>query len=132
MLLSWFKVKFMMYVDSNSFYALGNTTKLNDLFLLICQWKVTAKEFFYCCRLFFAKFNFTKDELLLQMFFKFLTGSVDQSLLDDYFYLLLSLKLFSQKKSVLLKLPHLINYSLIETGSVQRNPFCHFLVGTHY
>ena len=41
-------------------------------------------------------------------FFKCLTKSVDQWFLDGYFYLLLSLKLFSRKKSVLLKLPHLI------------------------
>ena len=41
-------------------------------------------------------------------FFQFLTKSVDQPLSDGYFYLLLSLKLFSQKKSVLFKLPHLI------------------------
>ena len=41
-------------------------------------------------------------------FFKILTKSVDQSFLNSYFYLLLSLKLFSRKKSVFLKLPHLI------------------------
>ena len=52
--------------------------------------------------------SFTKDELFLQAFLIFLTKSVDQSLSDGYFYLLLSLKLFLQKKSVLLELPHLI------------------------
>ena len=42
-------------------------------------------------------------------FFLFFNKSVDKSFLDDYFYLLLSLKLFSRKKSVLLKLSHLIS-----------------------
>ena len=41
-------------------------------------------------------------------FFLFFAKSVDQSLLDVYFYLLLSLKLFPQKRSVLLKLHYSI------------------------
>ena len=41
---------------------------------------------------------------------KLLTKSVDQSLIDGNFYLMLSLKLFSLKKSFLLKLPHLITF----------------------
>ena len=48
--------------------------------------------------------------MFLQVFLKFLTKSVDQSLLDGYFYLFISLKLISVKKSVLLKQPHLITF----------------------
>ena len=51
-------------------------------------------------------------ELFLKGFFLFLKKSVNQPLLDGWFYLLLSLKLFSQKKFVLLKLPHLITLLL--------------------
>ena len=46
----------------------------------------------------FTNCNFAKDELLLRFFFELLTKSVEQSLLDGHFYLLLSLKLFSEKK----------------------------------
>ena len=49
-----------------------------------------------------------KMNFCCRFFFKFLTKSVGQSLLGGYFYLLLSLKFISQKKSVLLELPHLI------------------------
>ena len=39
-----------------------------------------------------------------------MTKSFEQSLLDGYFYLMLLLKLFPQKKSILLKLPHVITF----------------------
>ena len=78
-------------------------------FVLVFQWRVPTKEFFIKvagCSLPAA--IWPKMSFFCRVFFKFLTKSVDQSFLDGYFFLLLSLKLFSRKKSVLLKLPHLI------------------------
>ena len=100
----------MFYVDNYSFCSLGNTTELT-IFCVSFPVKGTYEGIFYqSCRLIFTNCNFTKDGLLLQVFFFFfeLIKSVDQSFLDGYFYFLLSLKLFSRKKSVLLTLPHLI------------------------
>ena len=99
----------MFYVDSYSFVRLGNTTELNDLF---CQF---SSEW-YLRRNFLIKVAgcslptpiLPKMNFFGKFFFKFLTKSVDKSFLDSYFYLLLSLKQFSRKKSVLLKLTHLI------------------------
>ena len=66
------------------------------IFFVSFRVKVTCKGVFLPKMNFFCKF------------FLNLTESVDQSLLDGLLYLLPSLKLFSEKKSVLLKLPHLI------------------------
>ena len=76
--------------------------------MLVFQWKVPAKEFFLKVAGCFLPTAILPKTNFFRMFFFIFEKSVDQSLLDDFFYLLLSLKLFSQKKPVLLKLSHLI------------------------
>ena len=78
--------------------------------MLVFQWKVPTKKLFIKaagCSLQTAilpKMNFFGRFF----FFHFRQKVSTNHFLDGYFYLLLSLKLFSRKKSVLLKLSHLI------------------------
>ena len=76
--------------------------------MLVFQWKVTTKGFLLKLQAALYQLQFYQRWTSFAGFLKFLTKSVDQSFLNSYFYLLLSLKLFSRKKSVFLKLPHLI------------------------
>ena len=79
--------------------------------MLVFQWKIPTKEFFIKvagCPLPTA--ILLKMTFFCSFFFKFLTKSVDKSFLYGYSYLLISLKLFSRKKSVSLKLTHLITF----------------------
>ena len=62
----------MYHVDNNSFRALGNTTELNNLFCLFSSERYLRRNFFVKvagCSL--RNYNFTKDELLLQVFFSY-------------------------------------------------------------
>ena len=76
-------------------------------FVLVFQWKVPTKEFFIKVAGWSSPTAILpKTGFFCRVFF--FLNCVDQSFLDGYFYFLLSLKLFSRKKSVLLTLPHLI------------------------
>ena len=81
------------------------------IFLVSFPVKVTCEGFFLLkLQAVFYQLQFYQrwTSFVVFFFFLVLTKSVDQSLLDGYFHLLLSLKLFSEKKSVLLKLTPLI------------------------
>ena len=118
--LSWFKVKLMFYVDNYSLVTLGNTTELNDLLCWFSSERYLQKNFLLKLQIVLYQLQFYQRWTPSAGFLKFLTKSVDKHFIDGYFYLLLSLKLFSRKKS------------FTETWSIQRNLLCCFLVETHY
>ena len=106
----------MFYVDNDSFCVLGNATEFNELFCKFFSERYLRRSFLLkLLGVILPTAILPKMNFFCTLFFSFLTNCVDQSLLDGYFYLLLSLKLLSQKKPVLLKLPHLINYSSTKT-----------------
>ena len=80
MSLSWFKAKFMFYVDNKSFCALGNTTELNDLFVNFPV-KGTCEGFFLLkLQAFLYQLQFYHRWTSFAGFSYFLTKSVNQSL----------------------------------------------------
>ena len=92
----------MLYADNNSFCGLGNTTELNDLFCYFSNERYLRRNFLLTLQAVLFQLQFYQRWTSLTVFFKFLTKSVDQSLLDGYVYLLLSLKLFSPHLTTLL------------------------------
>ena len=107
--LSWFKVKLMFYVDNYSLVTLGNTTELNDLLCWFSSERYLQKNFLLKLQIVLYQLQFYQRWTPSAGFLKFLTKSVDKHFIDGYFYLLLSLKLFSRKKS------------FTEIWSIQRN-----------
>ena len=115
----------MFYVDNNSFCELGNTAEFKDFF---CWFSSES----YLRRSFFTKIVgcFLPTAILPKMnfFCRFFKNfdSVDQSLLSIAFT-----QVVIREKVCFIKTTS-FNYSFTETSSIQRNPFCRSLVGTHY
>ena len=130
--LSWFKVKFMFYVDNYSFCSLGNTTELT-IFCVSFPVKGTYEGIFYqSCRLIFTNCNFTKDGLLLQVFFFFWIDKKCRSIIFRWLLLFFAFTQVVFTEKVCFIETTSFNYSFTETWSIQQNLLRRFLVGTHY
>ena len=128
--LSWFKVKFIFTLTITASVSLQTRQNLTIFFATFLV-KVTGDGVFLLKLLdVFLPTAILRDEPLLQVFLIF-----DKKCRSITFRWILLFIAFTQvvfREKVCFIETTSFNYSFTETWSIQRNPFCRFLLGTHH